>query len=129
MRCSRCGKKAAEVVAVARPRPRGVAAISPGGRPSYKADRISCRFRSYSSFVIRPDLYKLSSCVSLSVAVTVGACALIAGGLPVTLAAIGVMAGDTVGVGVGLAATVGDGALRTAGGAVERVAVSAIPAL
>jgi hypothetical protein len=24
MRCSRCGKKAAEVVAVARPRPRGV---------------------------------------------------------------------------------------------------------
>jgi len=28
MRCSRCGKKVAEVVAVARPRPRG------GGRPS-----------------------------------------------------------------------------------------------
>ena len=29
MRCSRCGKKAAEVVAVARPRPRGVAQKSP----------------------------------------------------------------------------------------------------
>ena len=29
MRCSRCGKKAAEVVAVARPRPRGVPRKSP----------------------------------------------------------------------------------------------------
>jgi hypothetical protein len=28
MRCSQCGKKAAEVVAVARPRPRGVAKSS-----------------------------------------------------------------------------------------------------
>ena len=30
MRCSRCGKKAAEVVAVARPRPRGVAKKTAG---------------------------------------------------------------------------------------------------
>jgi len=30
MRCSRCGKKAAEVVAVARPRPRGVDAAKRG---------------------------------------------------------------------------------------------------
>jgi hypothetical protein len=34
MRCSQCGKRVAEVVAVARPRPRG------GGRPA--ADRLMC---------------------------------------------------------------------------------------
>jgi hypothetical protein len=48
MRCSSCGKKVAEVVAVARPRPRGVHALPRNGNSMSREVNLPLRFTSYN---------------------------------------------------------------------------------
>ena len=54
LRCSQCGRKAAEVVAVARPRPRGIpknVAVGTTVNPSPPAQIRTCRLPAYGSYL------------------------------------------------------------------------------